>query len=108
MKNNKFNTIFWVGLIPVIVIAFVVIVIIFGMLYADFRAKPDRYSISVTHEEKVDPPKPEKIYIHDTVYVNVPQPCRREHVSSENKRVAIEPKPIKDDKDTSNANHSIN
>jgi hypothetical protein len=108
MKNNKFNAILWIGLIPVIFIAFVVLTIISGVLYSAFKAKPDRYNILVTHEQKVDPPKPEKIYIHDTVYVDVPQPCRKEHVSSENKRVAIDPKPIKDDKDTSNANHSIN
>ena len=106
MKNNKFNAIFGVGVIPVIIIAFFGIMIVTGILYSAFRAKPDESIISVIGGAKVDLHKPEKVYIHDTVYVKVPQVCHREHVSSEDKPITSEP--IKDNNDTNDENHLIN
>jgi hypothetical protein len=102
-KNSKFNGIFWVGIIPIIFIAVIIIMITSGILYSVFRTKPD-HSVTENTSVKQDPPKPEKVYIHDTVYIKVPQVCHKEHV--ENKPVSAEQ--LKDANDTNNADHSIN
>jgi hypothetical protein len=104
MKKNKFNGIFWVGIVPIIFIGFVLIMIASAILYSAFRTKPD-HSVTETSSVKQDAPKPEKVYVHDTVYIKVPQACHREHVS-ENKQVASEP--TKDANDTNNADNSLN
>jgi hypothetical protein len=82
-----------------------VIMITFGILYSVFKTKPD-HSVTETTQVKSDPAKPEKIYIHDTVYIKVPQVCHKEHVSSESKTIVSEP--AKDANDTNNADNSIN
>jgi hypothetical protein len=102
-KSSKFNGIFWVGVIPVVFISFIVIMITSGILYASFRSKPD-HSVTETHTAKQDTPKPEKVYIHDTVYIKVPQVCHKEHVESK----SIVAEPAKDANDTNNADNSIN
>ncbi len=102
-KSNKFRTVFWVGVIPVSIISLFVIMIAFASLYSTFKKKPDQ-SVSEMPQMKKDQPKPEKIYIRDTVYLKVPQVCHKEHVES--KSVVAEP--TKDANDTNNADNSIN
>jgi hypothetical protein len=102
-KTNKFKNIFWVGIIPISLASFVVIMIALGVLYSAFKKKPDQ-SVTEIPLIKQDTPKPEKIYIHDTVYLKVPHVCHKEHVES--KPVVAEP--AKDANDTNNADNSIN
>lgn len=104
MKKNKFNGVFWVGIVPVSIVAFLVIMISFGVLYAVFK-KPTNRAVTETSSVKQDTAKPEKIYIHDTVYMKVPQVCHKQHVS-DNKQVELEP--AKDVNDTNNADNSTN
>jgi hypothetical protein len=100
MKNNKFNAIFWVGVIPII---FSLIIITSGILYSAFGTK-NNHSVTEITSAKQDPHKPEKVYIHDTVYVKVPQVCHKEHV--ENKPVTSGQ--TKDVTDTNDAGNSTN
>lgn len=104
MKKNKFNGAFWAGIVPLVFLSFLVTMISFGILYAIFKKAPDR-SVTETPLVKQDTPKPEKIYIHDTVYQKVPQVCHRQHVP-DNKQADQEP--TKDANDTNNADNSIN
>lgn len=104
MRKNKFNGVFWVGIVPVAIVTFLVIMISFGVLYAVFKKTPNR-AVTETSSVKQDTAKPEKIYIHDTVYMKVPQVCRKQHVS-DNKQADQEP--TKDANDTNNADNSIN
>jgi hypothetical protein len=102
-KNSKFNGIFWVGIIPIVFIAVIIIMITSGILYSVFRTKED-HSVTEITSVKQDPPKPEKVYVHDTVYIKVPQVCHKEHV--ENKPVTSGQ--TKDVTDTNDADNSIN
>jgi hypothetical protein len=102
-KSNKFRTVFWVGIIPISLVSLFVILMVFASVYSAFKEKPDQ-SVAEMPQIKKDLPKPEKIYIRDTVYLKVPQVCHKEHVES--KSVVAEP--TKDANDTNNADNSIN
>ena len=105
-KSNNFNGVFWVGVIPLSLILFIVTMFIVGTVYAAFK-KPDRESINKDQVilEHVCP-KPEKVYVHDTVYIKTPQTCHREHVPVENKPIVSES--LKGANDTNNADRSTN
>ena len=105
-KSNKFSGVFWVGVIPLSLIFFVVMMFIVGTLYAAFKKSDsglvDRNQVIIEHVC----PKPEKVYVHDTVYVKTPQTCHREHVPVENKPIVSES--LKGANDTNNAGRSTN
>ena len=105
-KSNNFRGVFWVGVIPLSLIFFIVTMFIVGTVYAAFK-KPNEESIN---KDQVIPehvcPKPEKVYVHDTVYVKTPQVCHREHVPVNNNPIVSEP--LKDANDTNNADKSTN
>jgi hypothetical protein len=105
-KSNNFNGVFWVGVIPLSLIFFIVTMFIVGTVYAAFK-KPSRELVDKNQviEEHVCP-KPEKVYVHDTVYVKTPQVCHREHVPVNNNPIVSEP--LKGANDTNNADKSTN
>jgi hypothetical protein len=103
-KSNNFSGVFWMGVIPLSLIFFVIMMFIIGTVYATFK-KPDsglvdRNQVIVEHVC----PKPEKVYVHDTVYIKIPQVCHKEHFSAESKPVVSEP--TKSANDTNNADNS--
>ena len=63
---------------------------IVGSLYAAFK-KQDKGLADINQViiEHVCP-KPEKVYVHDTVYIKTPQVCHKEHVPVENKPIVSE------------------
>ncbi len=81
-KNNKFDRIFLVGLIPVSFIVILVVMIALAIFYASDKSKKPDESIPPSSSEHVCP-KGEKVYIHDTVYIKVPQACKKQHVQPE-------------------------
>ena len=97
-NNNKFSGVFWVGVIPLALIFFISIMFIVGSLYAAFK-KQDKGLANINQViiEHVCP-KPEKVYVHDTVYIKTPQACYKEHVPVENKPIVSES--LKDANDT--------
>jgi len=105
-KSNNFSGVFWMGVIPLSLIFFIIIMFAVGTLYAAFK-KPDKESVNPNQivQEHVCP-KPEKVYVHDTVYIKTPQACHREHVSIENKPII--PESSKGSNDTNNADKSTN
>lgn len=107
-KEAKFNKIFWVGLVPLSVIVFLFVMLIIGIIYG--LRKDDVVRMGSGNEKEADhvcsKADPEKIYIHDTVYIKTPQACRREHVQVDTKPIVSEP--LKDANDTNNANRSTN
>jgi hypothetical protein len=105
-KSNNFNGVFWVGVIPLSLIFFIVMMFIIGTAYVAFK-KPsselvDKNQVIVEHVC----PKPEKVYVHDTVYVETPRVCHKEHVSPNIKPIVSET--LKGSNDTNNADKSTN
>ena len=105
-KSNNFKGVFWVGVIPLSLIFFIVMMFIIGTVYATFK-KQTKESVNTDQivQEHVCP-KPEKVYVHDTVYIKTPQACHREHVPVENKPIVSESS--KGANDTNNADGSTN
>ena len=105
-KSNNFSGVFWMGVIPLSLIFFILIMFIVGTIYAAFK-KQDNRSVDINQViiEHVCP-KPEKVYVHDTVYIKTPQTCHREHVPIENKPIVSES--LKGANDTNDANGSTN
>ena len=107
-KEAKFNKIFWVGLVPLSVIVFLFVMLIIGIIYG--LRKDDVVRMGSGNEKSADhvcsKTDPEKIYIHDTVYLKTPQSCRREHVQVDTKPIVSES--LKDANDTNNADRSTN
>jgi hypothetical protein len=105
-KSNKFSGLFWVGVIPISLIFFIIMMFFIGTIYAAFKSPADK---SVNMDQVVPEhvcPKPEKVYIHDTVYVKTPQVCHREHVPVNNNPIVSES--LKGTSDTNNADRSTN
>ena len=81
-KNNKFDKVFLVGLIPLSLLCLILTMIGMGIFYAYYKPKSEDKSIPPTSSEHICP-KGEKIYIHDTVYIKVPQLCNKPHTQPE-------------------------
>lgn len=82
MKNkNNFRGLFWVGIVPISIIALLILMILTGVLYTVTKSPSQGSDESVTLKETHICPKKEIVYIHDTVRIKVPQACHREHVS---------------------------
>jgi hypothetical protein len=89
-KEAKFNKIFWVGFIPISMLCAVLVMVILGIFYGlkkDQRAPAGYNGYSRAESHHVCPP-PEKVYIHDTVEIKVPQFCNRKHVEEPIKPLA--------------------
>lgn len=78
-KEAKFTKVFWVGIIPISLISLILLMVILGIFYGLKKDPklPKSYQQSEAHHVC---PAPEKIYIHDTVEIKVPQFCNRKHV----------------------------
>lgn len=96
--KNKFNNIFLVGLIPVFLVLFFLVFLAVGIFYGVYRSKP---VLAQTPREKYVHicPKTEKIYVHDTIRIKVPVPCKKDHVQEESS-----PSVQEDPKDTNGTN----
>jgi hypothetical protein len=78
-KSNKFDKVFLVGLIPLFFLAAIAAMFGIGIFYASNKSKTEEKSVTPSYSEHVCP-KREKIYVHDTVYIKVPQLCNKQHV----------------------------
>jgi hypothetical protein len=99
-NNNKFSGVFWVGVIPLSLIFFISIMFIVGSLYAAFKKQDKDNGLADINQVIIEHvcPKPEKVYVHDTVYIKTTQACHKEHVPVENKPIVSES--LKDANDT--------
>ena len=98
-KETKFNKIFWVGFIPLSMLCTVLVMVILGIFYGLRKNKSTPVNSTRTEAQHVCPP-PQKIYIHDTVEIKVPQFCTRKHAEENKPLVTISEAP----KDSGNSN----
>ena len=72
-KPNKLQGLFYVGLIPLVIVFAFLSLILFGLFHT--KSASAEVTIKTPREEEHVCPKPEKIVVRDTVFIE----CKRRH-----------------------------
>lgn len=97
-KPSKLQGLFYLGLIPILIIGAFLGLILFGVFHTKSASAGINNPVLKTNIEETHVcPKPEKVVVHDTIFIE----CKRKHYEPKKETPVSEPQVLRTDTNSS-------